>query len=143
VRVLPLILLLAVMTAAGCGGDDSPGERPRAPRASAEPAAPPAPRPRRAVEPARCPEGLEGCREATGRVLYVEAVDPDGDGDAHFVLAGGRITAPGISTVAVRAELRPRPLPRVGDWVSAAGVVWTGSYGQRQIEADVLHVARG
>ena len=95
------------------------------------------------MERARCPEGLEGCREATGRVLYVEAVDPDGDGDAHFVLAGGRITAPGISAIAVRAELRPRRLPRVGDWVSAAGVVWTGSYGQRQIEADVLHVARG
>ncbi|HYI20281.1 MAG TPA: hypothetical protein VD836_16305 [Solirubrobacteraceae bacterium] len=146
-RVLPLILVLAVMTAAGCGGDDSPGEPPRAPRASAEPSAPPAttpaPRPPRAVERARCPEGQDGCREATGRVLYVEAVDPDGDGDAHFVLAGGRITAPGISTVAVRAELRPRRLPRVGDWVSAAGVVWTGSYGQRQIEADVLHVARG
>ena len=76
-------------------------------------------------------------------MLYVEAVDPDGDGDAHFVLAGGRITAPGISTIAVRKELRPRRLPRIGDWVSAAGIVWTGSYGQRQIEAEVLNVARG
>ena len=82
------------------------------------------------------------CRTATGRVLYVEAVDPDGDGDAHFVLAGGRITAPGISAIAVRRELRPRRLPEIGDWVSAAGVVWTGSHGQQQIEAEVLHVAR-
>jgi hypothetical protein len=131
---------------AGCGGDDpEPASAPRAaagPEASAT-ATPRPSRPRRAVEAARCPAGLEGCREATGRVLYVEAVDPDGDGDAHFVLAGGRITAPGISAIAVRAELRPRRLPRIGDWVSAAGVVWTGSYGQRQIEADVLHVARG
>ena len=35
------------------------------------------------------------CAAVTGRVLYVEAVDPDGDGDAHYVLAGGRVTAPG------------------------------------------------
>ncbi len=143
-RALPLILLLAIAPAAGCGGGDDPPPAP-APRASAEPSATatPTPRPRADVERARCPPGLEGCREATGRVLYVEAVDPDGDGDAHFVLAGGRITAPGISTIAVRADLRPRRLPRVGDWVSAAGVVWTGSYGQRQIEAEVLHIARG
>ncbi|HZB75912.1 MAG TPA: hypothetical protein VE526_06785, partial [Solirubrobacteraceae bacterium] len=85
-------------------------------------ASPPGPRDRRAVARARCPAGLDACRAATGRVLYVEAVDPDGDGDAHFVLAGGRITAPGISTIAVRRELRPRRLPRVGDWISAAGV---------------------
>jgi hypothetical protein len=123
--------------AGGAGGDPAPagGE-------AAAPDATPAPRDPRAVARARCPAGLEGCRAATGRVLYVEAVDPDGDGDAHFVLAGGRITAPGISTIAVRRELRPRRLPRVGDWISAAGVVWTGSYGQRQIEAEVLHVAR-
>ena len=75
-------------------------------------------------------------------MLYVEAVDPDGDGDAHLVLAGGRITAPGISAIAVRRELRPRRLPRIGDWVSAAGVVWTGSHGQQQIEAEVLHIGR-
>ena len=146
-RALPLILL-ALLLPAGCGGDDPvrPGEPPQAsarPDRSATPA-PSDPAPARpAVRRAHCPDGLEGCREATGRVLYVEAVDPDGDGDAHFVLAGGRITAPGISTIAVRAELRPRRLPRVGDWISAAGVVWTGSYGQRQIEAEVLHVARG
>ena len=139
------VLLVALL--AGCGGGEpaapaggagaEPSARPAAPDAS------PAPSESRAVARAHCPAGLAGCRAATGRVLYVEAVDPDGDGDAHFVLAGGRITAPGISTIAVRRELRPRRLPRVGDWVSAAGVVWTGSYGQRQIEAEVLHVARG
>lgn len=141
-RALPLILLLAIVPVAGCGSDDSPGERPPAPRASAEPPATATPTPRREVERARCPAELHDCREATGRVLYVEAVDPDGDGDAHFVLAGGRITAPGISAIAVRRELRPRPLPRIGDWVSAAGVVWTGSHGQQQIEAEVLHIGR-
>ena len=137
---------------AGCGGGDPASPPARGEGTAAQPseggrggdpvASPPAPRDRRAVARARCPAGLDACRAATGRVIYVEAVDPDGDGDAHFVLAGGRITARGISTIAVRRELRPRRLPRVGDWISAAGVVWTGSYGQRQIEAEVLHVGR-
>jgi len=137
------IALLVCLVLAGCGGGD-PAEPPVAATPSPEESPAPSPeRERRAVERAQCPTGLEGCRTATGRVLYVEAVDPDGDGDAHFVLAGGRITAPGISAIAVRRELRPRRLPEIGDWVSAAGVVWTGSHGQQQIEAEVLHVARG
>lgn len=77
------------------------------------------------------------------RILYVERVDPDGDGDAHFVLASGAsITAPGISVIDVKRSLRPRPLPGPGDHLSAAGPVYAGSYGQRQIEAVDLHVAR-
>ena len=69
-------------------------------------------------------------------------MDPDGDGDAHFVLLDrGGITAPGITVVDVAAGLRPRPLPGPGDELSAAGPVQTGSYGQRQIEADVVLVA--
>jgi len=135
-----IALVVFSLALAGCGGSD-PAPSPRA-SATPSPTPSPAPRAHRAVEPAHCPAELEGCREATGRVLYVEAVDPDGDGDAHFVLAGGRITAPGISAIAVRRELRPRRLPRIGDWVSAAGVVWTGSHGQQQIEAEVLHVGR-
>jgi hypothetical protein len=78
----------------------------------------------------------------SGRVVYVEAVDPDGDGDAHYVLAGGDVTAPGLTAVDVERELRPRRLPRVGDRVSAAGPVSTGSHGQHQIQAVELHYAR-
>lgn len=75
--------------------------------------------------------------------MFVERVDPDGDGDAHFVLASkDGVTAPGITVVDVRRELRPRPLPGPGDRLSAAGPVFTGSYGQRQIEAVKLFVAR-
>ena len=63
-------------------------------------------------------------------------MDPDGDGDAHFVLRGDDgITAPGISVIDVRRDLRPHPLPGPGDLLAAAGPVYTGSYGQRQIEA--------
>jgi hypothetical protein len=116
-----------------------------APRAVATPTAIPAPEsspPQRPVLRARCPADLAGCRVATGRVIYVEAVDPDGDGDAHYVLAGGDITAPGLSVIDVERDLRPRRLPRVGDQVSAAGPVYTGSFGQRQIQAVVVHQRR-
>jgi hypothetical protein len=86
---------------------------------------------------------VAGCRVASGRIIFVERVDPDGDGDAHFVLASrASITAPGISAVDVRRGLRPKPLPRPGDRLSAAGPVQVGSYGQRQIHALRLRVAR-
>ena len=129
--------LAAALVLAGCaGGSDSssePAPRPERPRAE---------RPAR-LAPARCPGDLPACRSASGRILYVERVDPDGDGDAHFVLASPQsITAPGISAVAVERSLRPRPLPGPGDRLSAAGEVFRGHFGQKQIEAVVLHVAR-
>ena len=72
----------------------------------------------------------------------MEAVDPDGDGDAHFVLLSrASITAPGISIIDVRTDLRPEPLPQPGDRISAAGPVYPGSRGQKQIEAVVVHTA--
>ena len=91
---------------------------------------------------AHCAAGAANCAAVTGRVLYVEAVDPDGDGDAHYVLAGGSVTAPGVSVIDVERERRPRRLPRSGELVSAAGPVFTGSHGQRQIEATELHYQR-
>lgn len=123
------------MTLVACSGDDAPPQA-REP----EPKRPPAPR----VAPVRCPaDAPPGCASARGRVLYVEAVDADGDGDAHLVLASAEgISAPGITAVDVRRDLRPRPLPRVGDAVAAAGPVYRGSFGQRQIEALDLRVAR-
>ena len=45
------------------------------------------------------------------------------------------ITAPGISVIDVRVDLRPHPLPGPGDLIAAAGPVFRGSYGQRQIQA--------
>lgn len=128
----------AAAIACGCGDDAEPPAPVRAERPS-PPAPPPAPR----LRPTHCPAGVAGCRVASGRIIFVERVDPDGDGDAHFVLASrASITAPGISAVDVRRGLRPKPLPGVGDHLSAAGPVETGSYGQRQIHALRLRVAR-
>jgi hypothetical protein len=91
---------------------------------------------RPALRRARCPRGLEGCRTAIGRIVYVESVDPDGDGDLHVVLFGrDGITGPGLTAVDVRRGLRPRRDPRVGQLATAAGPVQRGSYGQRQIHA--------
>ncbi len=90
-----------------------------------------------------CPPDLSNCVVASGRVIYVEAVDPDGDGDAHFVTTSAEgVTFPGITVFDVRKDLRPEPLPGVGDLIGGAGPVFTGSRGQKQIEVIEFHVAR-
>lgn len=82
------------------------------------------------------------CLAASGRIVYVERVDPDGDGDAHFVILDPQgVTLPGITAIDVRKGLRPQPLPEYGDLISAAGPVQIGSHGQSQIHALELHVA--
>jgi hypothetical protein len=129
-------LLAIAALAAGCGDDDSDAPRTAEPSHPASSVAPQPP-------VAHCPSDLAGCRTATGRILYVERVDPDGDGDAHFVMASrGGITAPRISVIDVRRDLRPHPLPGPGDRLSAAGLVKVGSHGQKQIEAVRVRVAR-
>jgi hypothetical protein len=133
--VRPLLAASAALLALapGCGSEPAKPATTRAERP------PPAPR----LRPARCPAELAGCRVASGRIIYVERVDPDGDGDAHFVLASrASITAPGVSAIDVRKGLRPKPLPGRGDRISAAGPVQVGSYGQRQIHAVRLEIAR-
>jgi hypothetical protein len=96
--------------------------------------------PAETVASSRCPAGLPGCRTTEGRIVYVERVDPDGDGDAHFVVVDPQsITLPGLTAIDVRAGLRPDPLPRPGELISAAGQVQIGSYGQSQIHAVEVH----
>ena len=138
-------LLLLLLAGCGGGGDDPPAPRTAAtptPTARATATATPQPQPRATVRHAHCPADAENCAAVTGRVIYVEAVDPDGDGDAHYVLAGGQVTTPGLSVIDVGRDLRPRRLPRPGELVSAAGPVFTGSHGQSQIEAVELHHQR-
>lgn len=95
-----------------------------------------------ALEPARCPPDVAGCAAVTGRVIYVERVDPDGDGDLHVVVSAGSISLPGLTAVDVRPGLRPRRDPAPGDRVTAAGPVQRGSFGQDQIHAQTFRVER-
>ena len=138
-----LVGVALVCLASGCGGDGettSTGARSEADvRSATQDAQPPA---AETVARAHCPAGLPGCRTTEGRIVYVERVDPDGDGDAHFVISDRQgITLRGLTAIDVRKGLRPRPLPGIGDLISAAGPVQTGSYGQSQIHAVELHVA--
>jgi hypothetical protein len=139
-RLRPACVLALACAAAfgGCSSDDPDPPAPK-PEAGA-----PAPRVRAApLARAHCPPDLANCKTARGRIIYVERVDPDGDGDAHFVLISRQsITLPGISVIDVAKSLRPHPLPGPGDRISAAGPVYRGSYGQRQIQALEVHVAR-
>jgi hypothetical protein len=126
--------LLALVAVAGCSDDTDQASVPPKERAKTAPA-PQRQRPA-TPRPVRCPPGLENCSTASGRIIYVERVDPDGDGDAHFVITSSdSITGPGVSVIDLKKSLRPSQLPGPGDWISAAGPVYEGSLGQRQIEA--------
>jgi hypothetical protein len=95
------------------------------------------------VQASVCPQRLPGCRAVRGRILYTEDTDPDGDGDAHFVIVSGdSVTAPGVTVVKVPHAKRPSPLPRVGDTLSAAGTIDTGSHGEHQVVAIEVHFSR-
>lgn len=143
VAALPALVIAALMALvlAGCGES-----RPPAPPAVSSPTATASPSPaatprRPRVRRARCPAGTPGCVAVRGRVVYVERVDPDGDGDLHVVLLAGNVTAPGATAIDIAADLRPRRDPRIGDLVAAAGPVERGHLGQAQIHALVFHVA--
>ncbi len=145
VRPISACLLTLALLVSGCGSESNPtAPSPSPPQASnsdgfrgldesrsGEP-----------IEPSHCPAGYPVCRVTEGRIVYVERVDADGDGDAHFVIRDPQgITLAGLTAIDVRAGLRPHPLPEAGDLISAAGPVQTGSYGQDQIHALELHVA--
>jgi hypothetical protein len=134
-----VIVVVAVL--AGCGG------APERPRSSATPtpdATPTAtPRAERALKRPRCRAEVPDCRAASGRIVYVERVDPDGDGDLHVVVTDRRgVTLRGLTAIDVSKDLRPRRDPRVGERAAAMGPVQTGSYGQSQIHALVFRTRR-
>ncbi len=145
--IVAAVVAAMLATVPGCGETSATTETGTATESAAEPQTSerPASRPRPKAEhvtPSHCPAGLPSCRSTEGRITYLEKVDPDGDGDAHFVIVDSRgITLPGLTAIDVRKGLRPDPLPGIGDLISAAGPVQTGSYGQDQIHALELHVA--
>jgi hypothetical protein len=146
--LLPILVLVAIAAAAlpfderrGAPAEGPAPEPTETATATATPT--PEPEPRVRVPRARCGGEVPDCAAIRGRVIFVERVDPDGDGDLHVVVADGSVTGPGLTAVDVRPDLRPRRDPRVGDSVSAAGPVQTGSYGQSQIHALEFHARRG
>jgi hypothetical protein len=127
---------------AGCGGAPEAPRSSATPTPDATPTATAAPRASRPLARPRCRDEIPNCASTSGRIVFVERVDPDGDGDLHVVLLGrDGITAPGFTAVDVRRGLRPRRDPRVGQLVTAAGQVQRGTYGQRQIHAVSFRVA--
>jgi hypothetical protein len=152
VKTAEILAAAAILAAAGCGSEGAGGQGASSapePNRSAGAAKKPAQagrgtRPQNRLRRARCPAGAANCRSAEGTIIYLERVDPDGDGDAHFVLLSDQsVTGPGLSVIDVEKALRPHPLPGVGDRVSAAGPVYRGSYGQRQIQATEVFTAAG
>jgi hypothetical protein len=141
----PIAAAVMLLALAGCGGaGDEVASSPDADADVASPAAGPADQQASApqLRPPPCPAAAANCERASGQIIYVERIDPDGDGDAHFVLISDEsITAPGISVIDVRADLRPRPLPGPGDMLAASGPVYEGHLGQLQIQADAVRVA--
>ena len=140
-RYLLPILVIAAVVAALLPIDDrreAPAETP----SPVEVRVQATPEPVRDVRRVRCPDDVPGCRAVRGTVVYVERVDPDGDGDLHVVVDAGSVTLAGMTAIDVSRDLRPRRDPRAGDRVSAAGPVQTGSYGQDQIHALEFRVRR-
>jgi hypothetical protein len=97
------------------------------------------------IRSARCPAGAANCASAVGRVMFIESVDPDGDGDLHVVATrtkGEAVTGAGLVVFDVNKDLRPRRDPKAGDLVTGAGPVYPGSYGQQQIQVTEFRVKR-
>ncbi|MEX1219081.1 MAG: hypothetical protein WEB05_01665 [Solirubrobacterales bacterium] len=139
-----VVIFAVVLIAAGAlffgirTGDDGSGDG-----GNGSPAGSAPDRPQPVLTESSCPPDLSNCVVASGRVIYVEAVDPDGDGDAHLITESQEgVSASGVTIFDVRSDLRPDPLPEVGDLVGGAGPVFRGSYGQKQIEVVEFHVAR-
>ena len=142
-RLAALGLALAV---GGCGGSDAPrrAETPTPAATRTATATPEAtPPPARRLRAPRCREEVPDCARVSGRIVYVERVDPDGDGDLHVVVTDRNgVTLAGLTSIDVSKDLRPRRDPRVGERAAAMGPVQTGSYGQSQIHALVFRTRR-
>jgi hypothetical protein len=124
------------------------GEVPK-PRAETTPTATrtvtptPTPPPVRKLPAPPCRADVVRCASASGTIVYVERVDPDGDGDLHVVVTDRHaVTLAGLTSIDVSKDLRPRRDPRIGELAAGMGPVQRGSYGQDQIHALVFRTRR-
>ena len=91
----------------------------------------------------QCAPAARSCTEISGRVLYVQERDPDGDGDVHLVLLShDSLTRRYISVVKLSRSERPEELPGFGRWVAATGRIYLGEGGERNLDVQRLVVDR-
>jgi hypothetical protein len=91
--------------------------------------------------PLRCPDrrvpSYETCGAVGGRVVYVQGVDPDGDGDMHVALLSRQsLTYPAISVVKFERRVRPPHAPAIGSWMTAVGERYTGTHDDRNLRVE-------
>jgi hypothetical protein len=138
-----LAVLLAALLVASCGGTAPKPRVEATPTATRTPAPTSTPRPARKLPRPSCRAGVPDCASASGTIVYVERVDPDGDGDLHVVVTDRHaVTLAGLTAIDVSKDLRPRRDPRVGEQAAGMGPVQRGSYGQDQIHALVFRTRR-
>jgi len=137
------LAVLATAVLAGCGGAPELPRSSATPTPDATPSAAPAPRAATRLRAPRCRPAVPDCARVSGRIVYVERVDPDGDGDLHVVVTDRNgVTLAGLTSIDVSKDLRPARDPRVGERAAAMGPVQTGSYGQSQIHALAFRTRR-
>ena len=148
-RAAALAALVLAALAAGCGdGGGAEQQTPTAtatatPSATATPRVTPEPSRPTPLRAPRCRAEVPDCHSVSGRIVYVERVDPDGDGDLHVVVTDrAGVTLAGLTSIDVSKDLRPRRDPRIGERAAAMGPVQTGSYGQSQVHALVFRTRR-
>jgi hypothetical protein len=75
------------------------------------------------------------CVRVSGRVVWLERHDTDGDGDRHVIL----ISRLHPRIVKLDHRLRVGDLPRIGSRVEAAGWMIVGASGRREVDALFYH----
>jgi len=74
------------------------------------------------------------CAHTSGRVVWVQRKDGDGDGDRHFIIVShldGRI-------VKAQRQVHLAPVPKIGTRIDAVGWLMTGAHGHDEIDAQRL-----
>jgi hypothetical protein len=75
------------------------------------------------------------CRPVDGRIVYIQRVDSDGDGDLHLLLISRQsVSAPGFTMLKINARLREGMDPGIGRWVSAVGMEFDAEHGERSVD---------
>jgi hypothetical protein len=88
------------------------------------------------------PSDWRPCQVVDGRIVYLQRVDPDGDGDLHVLLLSRQsVTGPWLTMLKVPAPLRTGMDPGIGRWVRALGQRFRAEHGENSIRVARWAVA--